>query len=337
MQITKAVITAAGRGARQYPGVRHRAEGHAAAGRSRRADQARPPDHRRGGDRERDRGDLRRQRPGRRGGLSPALPQLRRQPPVGVKGVDWAEEQARRLVDLEQRLHFAVQPEPEGYGHAVWCARTFVGDQPFLLLLGDHLYVSAEPRRCARQLLDLAAAEDCAVSAVQATREHLIHQYGTLDRPAAARAPRGLRHRRDHREAEPDPGRAAAPGARPPRGALPLLLRHARADARRSSTCSTSWSAATSASSGQIQLTTALNALARRERYLALETRGSRFNLGVKFGVVEAQIALALAGVDRERILALLLESIVRIEQNCARVSPLPPTESDSLAIPRNR
>jgi UTP--glucose-1-phosphate uridylyltransferase len=70
---------------------------------------------------------------------------------------------------------------------------------------------------------------------------------------------------------------------------------------------------------GQIQLTTALNALARKERYLALETRGSRFNLGVKFGVVEAQIALALGGADREQILALLLESVVRIEQNVAR------------------
>src|SRR6476620_5424646 len=45
------------------------------------------------------------------------------------KGVDWAEEQARRLIDLEQRLRFAVQAEPDGYGHAVWCAREFVGDQ----------------------------------------------------------------------------------------------------------------------------------------------------------------------------------------------------------------
>ncbi len=96
------------------------------------------------------------------------------------KGVEWAEEQARRLSDLEQRLRFSVQPEPQGYGHAVWCAREFVAGQPFLLLLGDHLYLSAEPRRCARQLIDLAMAEQCAVSAVQATREHLIHQYGTL-------------------------------------------------------------------------------------------------------------------------------------------------------------
>ena len=58
--------------------------------------------------------------------------------------------------------------------------RSFVGSEPFLLLLGDHLYISSESSRCARQLIDLATAENCAVSAVQATREHLIHQYGTF-------------------------------------------------------------------------------------------------------------------------------------------------------------
>ena len=62
------------------------------------------------------------------------------------KGLDWAEGQARRIVDLEQRLQFAVQPEPEGYGHAVWCARSYGGALFLLWLLGDHLYLSAEPR-----------------------------------------------------------------------------------------------------------------------------------------------------------------------------------------------
>ena len=231
------------------------------------------------------------------------------------KGVDWAEEQARRLVDLEQRLRFAVQPEPDGYGHAVWCAREFVAGQPFLLLLGDHLYISSEPRRCARQLLDLAAAEGCAVSAVQATREHLIHQYGTLtgkrlpDRPDV--------YAIDEIIEKPNPTlaelRLQVPGLRAGHylcffgmhvltpAVFDLLDDLVRRDVREA---------------GQIQLTTALNALARREKYLALETRGARHNLGVKFGVVEAQIALALAGVDRERMLAGLLESIVRIEQN---------------------
>ena len=91
-----------------------------------------------------------------------------------------AEEQARRLVELEQRLWFADLPDPLGYRHAVWSARPLIEDEPFLLLLGDHLDMSSEPRRFGRQLLDLAAAEDCAVSAVGATREHLIHRYGTL-------------------------------------------------------------------------------------------------------------------------------------------------------------
>jgi UTP--glucose-1-phosphate uridylyltransferase len=230
------------------------------------------------------------------------------------RGVEWAEEQARRLVDLERRLTFAVQPEPDGYGHAVWCARSFAAGKPCLLLLGDHLYVSRESRRCARQLLDLAAAEGCAVSAVQATREHLIHHYGTLsgkrlpDRPDVYVIEELIE--------KPTPTlaelRLQVPGLRAGHylcffgmhvlapAVFDLLGELVARDAREA---------------GQIPLTTALNALARRERYLALETRGARYNIGVKYGVVEAQIALALAGVDRERMLAGLLESIVRIEQ----------------------
>ncbi|HEV3167082.1 MAG TPA: sugar phosphate nucleotidyltransferase [Isosphaeraceae bacterium] len=231
------------------------------------------------------------------------------------KGLSWAEQQARRLVELEGRLRFAVQPEPVGYGHAVWCAREFVGGQPFLLLLGDHLYISSEPRRCARQLLDLAADEECAVSAVQATREHMIHQYGTLtgkrlhDRPDV--------YVIDEIIEKPNPTlaelRLQVPGLRAGHylcffgmhvltpAVFDLLDELVRSDQREA---------------GQIQLTTALNALARRERYLALETKGNRYNLGVKFGGVESQIALALAGVDRQQMLAGLLESIIRIEQS---------------------
>lgn len=231
------------------------------------------------------------------------------------KGATWAEEQARRLDDLERRLTFAIQPEPDGYGHAVWCARGFADDEPVLLLLGDHLYISKEQRRCARQLIDLAVAESCAVSAVQATREHLIHQYGTLtgkrqpDRPDV--------YVIDDIIEKPNPTlaelRLQVPGLRAGHylcffgmhiltpAVFEILGELVSSDERES---------------GQIQLTTALNALAGREKYLALETRGARHNIGVKYGVVDAQIALALAGVDRERMLAGLLESIVRIEQN---------------------
>jgi UTP--glucose-1-phosphate uridylyltransferase len=234
------------------------------------------------------------------------------------KGVDWAEAQARRLLDLEQHLTFAMQPEPEGYGHAVWCARQFVAGAPFLLLLGDHLYISSESRRCARQLIDLAVAEQCAVSAVQATREHLIHQYGTLTGRRLPQHPEI--YSIDEIIEKPNPTlaelRLQVPGLRAGHylcffgmhvltpSVFDLLDDLVARNIRELS---------------QIQLTTALNLLAGKEKYLAIETRGSRFNLGVKFGGVEAQIALALAGADRERMLTLLLESVIRLEQRPPR------------------
>ncbi len=226
------------------------------------------------------------------------------------KGAPWAEDQVRRLIDLDARLKFFVQDEPLGYGHAVWCARDFAGGQPVLLLLGDHLYVSNETRRCARQLLDLAESEECAVSAVQATREHLIHQYGTLtgrrlpDRPDV--------YSIDEIIEKPNPTLAElklhVPGLRAGHYlcffgmhvltpvVFDLLDDLVLNDGREG---------------GAIQLTTALNDLARRETYLALETHGTRYNLGVKFGTIEAQVALSMAGVDRDRMLTTLLSSVI--------------------------
>ena len=225
-----------------------------------------------------------------------------------------AGDPARRMEEVAGRLRFAVQDEPRGYGHAVWTARDFADGEPVLLLLGDHVYISSEPRRCARQLLDLAAAEGCAVSAVQSTREHLIGQYGTV-------AGRRLAGRHDVYQVDevvekPTPTlaelRLQVPGLRAGHylcyfgmhaltpAVFDLLGEVVAADRREH---------------GSIQLTTALDELARRERYLALETQGTRHNLGTKFGPVEAQIALALAGVDRDRMLTTLLESVVRVEQ----------------------
>ncbi len=60
------------------------------------------------------------------------------------------------------------------------CAREFVGGQPFLHLVGDHLYVSRAAQGCAEQLVEVAEAEACAVSAVQATRESLLPYYGAV-------------------------------------------------------------------------------------------------------------------------------------------------------------
>src|ERR1051325_436464 len=77
-------------------------------------------------------------------------------------------------------LMFVEQTKPLGYGHAVHCARAFAENHSFLLLVGDHLYVSGNQKRCAQQLVEIAAAENCAVSAVQPTHESKLPYYGAV-------------------------------------------------------------------------------------------------------------------------------------------------------------
>ena len=94
---------------------------------------------------------------------------------------DWAQAQEASIKNFLERISFKVQGEPKGYGHAVYQAKQFIKEEPFLLLLGDYLYVSdIKNKRCAQQLIELAIKEDCSVSAVNPTIEHQINKYGTL-------------------------------------------------------------------------------------------------------------------------------------------------------------
>jgi UTP--glucose-1-phosphate uridylyltransferase len=70
--------------------------------------------------------------------------------------------------------------------------------------------------------------------------------------------------------------------------------------------------AAAGSGSEPIMLSPALEKLAQRERYLALELDGTRYNIGVKYGMLMAQLALALAGKDRDEILARMVELVAR-------------------------
>ena len=232
---------------------------------------------------------------------------------IAYEGADWAKLQAERLDDLLQRLSFRVQQEPLGYGHAVACARDFTGGEPFLLLLGDHLYVPRENgTHCAELVMGLATQAKCAVSTVQSTREHLIGNYGTLagvhvpDLPGVYQIERIVE--------KPSVSLAElelqTPGLRVGHylcffgmhvltpAVMEILDEHVRRDLRER---------------GEIQLTPALQELARREKYLALQTNGRRYNIGVKYGAMEAQIAMALAGRDREQVLARMMELFLQV------------------------
>jgi UTP--glucose-1-phosphate uridylyltransferase len=192
------------------------------------------------------------------------------------------------------QLHFVEQPEPRGYGHALGLARVFTQEQPFLHLVSDHLYLSRQPLRCAQQVAERARAENCAVSAVQATREHLLPYYGAI---GGRRVPRQADlYEIDQVLEKPNPSEAEqrllVPGLRAGHY-LCFFGIHVLTPAVMAMLAD----ATAAAGPGEpVQLSPVLARLARQERYLALEVQGRRCNIGVKYGLLLTQLALDLQG-----------------------------------------
>ena len=87
---------------------------------------------------------------------------------------------SRAAGDLAQRVQFIEQPSPAGYAHAIFCARPFTGNDPFLHLVGDHVYLGNSSGRPACRLVALAERDNCAASSVQPARENHIGNYGVV-------------------------------------------------------------------------------------------------------------------------------------------------------------
>ena len=216
---------------------------------------------------------------------------------------------AEVLGDHVGRVTFVPQEEPQGYGHAVYCARDFVSGAPFLHLVGDHLYMSRETRSCASQLVAVAQAEECAVSAVQATRETLLPYYGTV-------GGRRVSGRKDLYAVEtvmekPTPTAAElslmVPGLRAGHS-LCFFGMHVLTPTVMDILAARVAAAAAQPGDAKVTLSEALAQLAEREKYLALQERALRYDVGVKYGLLTAQLALALNGRDRDQVLANLVE-----------------------------
>ena len=88
------------------------------------------------------------------------------------------QEYSQYLMDLGQRISFVTQDVQEGFGHAVFCAREWVDNEPFLLMLGDHLYASDNEVSCARQILDIYDRVEHSVVGLKVTHADEIHNFG---------------------------------------------------------------------------------------------------------------------------------------------------------------
>jgi UTP--glucose-1-phosphate uridylyltransferase len=208
---------------------------------------------------------------------------------------------------LGKRLHFIEQPRALGYAHAVWTAHEFTSGDAFLLLVGDHLYLSREGRSCARQLVEVASAESCSVSAVQATHESKLPYYGVAGGRLAENR-KGLYLVSEVLE-KPTPTvaeqRLIVPGLRAGHY-LCFFGMHVLTPAVMTLL-------GAEVSTGQSSsLSRTLARLATRERYLACELQGRRFDIGLKYGLLNAQLALALGGPARAEVLTGLVELLAQ-------------------------
>ncbi len=90
------------------------------------------------------------------------------------------QDYSRRILDMGRRIKFVVQTAQEGFGHAVYSAFESVGNEPFLLMLGDHIYRSTGETSCARQLMDAYQKHGTSILGLRLTPEEVIGNFGTV-------------------------------------------------------------------------------------------------------------------------------------------------------------
>lgn len=208
------------------------------------------------------------------------------------------------------RLVFFEQDNPRGYGDAILRASDFVDDQAFLHLVSDHIFVSRNGTSCAAQLCEVAARHECAVSAIQPTRENEIVFFGTVGGAPVAQQDRLYEVTTVIEKPTPTiaeqelivAGQRAGHylclfGMHVLTPAVMHLLRQnlEQADAEQA-----------------VDLTSSLNQLAQSEQYLAFEVDGTRHDISYKYGLTLAQLAITLRGDDRDLMLTELVNLLAR-------------------------
>lgn len=189
-------------------------------------------------------------------------------------------------------VHFIRQKEAKGLGHAVLCARQFVGDEPFAVLLGDDLVDAAVP--CLSQLIDVYQELGGSVLGVQPVPKEQVSQYGIVDpRPVKPNVWQAV-NLVEKPQAEEAPSELAVLGRYVLTPAIFERLAHTPPGR-----------------GGEIQLTDAICTLAAQEKVYAYQFDGRRYDIGDKEGFLEATVEQALKRPElRDRFMAYLVRSI---------------------------
>jgi len=186
-----------------------------------------------------------------------------------------AVQASSRMVDI----HYIRQKEPKGLGHAIWCARKFIGHEPFAVLLGDDIVRSAKP--CLKQMIDMYDRYRSSILGVKRVPDEEVSRYGIVDGKPI------------------DEGFHSVTGLveKPPQSLAPsnlaIMGRYILSPGIFDSLADLEPGAG-----GEIQLTDAIAKLNRSEAVYAYEFDGVRYDVGEKLGFIRTTIEFALRRDD---------------------------------------
>ncbi|MBB6635132.1 UTP--glucose-1-phosphate uridylyltransferase GalU [Cohnella thailandensis] len=207
-------------------------------------------------------------------------------------------EEVRRPSGFD--IHYIRQKDPRGLGHAVWCARRFIGDEPFAVLLGDDIVQGEEP--CLRQLIRKFELMQSSIIGVQPVPNQETQRYGIID---GFESDDRLYHVRTLVE-KPLPGSAPSNLAIMGRYILTpeifQILEHQEAGA-----------------GGEIQLTDAIRRLNETQDVYAYQFEGVRYDVGEKLGFIMTTLKFALQNEELRPYLMHEMENVLK-QQTASQV-----------------
>lgn len=193
---------------------------------------------------------------------------------LGQKGKD---EMLKMVQDISNmvNIHYIRQKEPKGLGHAIHCAKSFIGNEPFAVLLGDDIVDADKP--CLKQLIEAYDEYKTSILGVQKVKKEDTDKYGILDVKHIEDRVYKVKDMVEKPKVEESPSNIAILGRYIITPAIFDILEN-----QEPGKC------------GEIQLTDALKTLSENEAIYAYNFEGKRYDVGNKLGFLEATVDFAL-------------------------------------------
>lgn len=195
-------------------------------------------------------------------------------------------------------IHYIRQKEPKGLGHAVHCAKSFIGNEPFAVLLGDDIVDAKTP--CLKQMINAYDEYKTSILGVQQVDKDKVNKYGILDVKYIEDRVYKVKDMVEKPAIEEAPSNIAILGRYIITPAIFDILENQEPG-----------------KGGEIQLTDALQTLATKEAIYAYNFEGRRYDVGDKLGFLEATVDFALKRPElRDDFVEFLKSKAGKIENN---------------------